>query len=290
MFILALSPLALLAAGPLLAYLQWVEPLTGLALFSLAGPLGLLIAVVALLVWVRRREARYAVAAGLAAPAALAVSLSALLGAEYPPINDVTTDVDEPPRFAHSTIPYPQEFTSAVREHYPELRSLEVRAPQETVFDAALNAAKQQPRWRLTHVQPAQGRIQAVATTSVFRFKDDVVVRVRHSGEQAVVDVRSRSRVGEGDRGVNARRIREYLHALGQQLETSQMALRRLQRPHWPPGLSGAGTAPGCRVTPSAPARRAFGLTDGGGVAPIGPVAQPAPDRHNFRASCCLGG
>jgi uncharacterized protein (DUF1499 family) len=49
----------------------------------------------------------------------------------------------------------------------------------------------------------------------VFRFVDDVLVRVRPAdGGGALVDVRSKSRDGRGDLGVNAARIRAFAEKL----------------------------------------------------------------------------
>ena len=62
----------------------------------------------------------------------------------------------------------------------------------------------------VTAVVPAEGRIEATDTTWYFGFKDDVVIRVRPSPNGSRVDIRSVSRVGLGDVGTNARRIREY--------------------------------------------------------------------------------
>jgi uncharacterized protein (DUF1499 family) len=45
-------------------------------------------------------------------------------------------------------------------------------------------------------------------------FKDDVVIRVTSASGIARVDVRSKSRVGRGDVGANAKRIRQYLQRL----------------------------------------------------------------------------
>ena len=61
---------------------------------------------------------------------------------------------------------------------------------------------------------PAEGRIEATDTTRWFGFKDDIVIRVRPEGAGSRVDVRSVSRVGRGDVGTNARRIRDFLKAL----------------------------------------------------------------------------
>ena len=58
----------------------------------------------------------------------------------------------------------------------------------------------------------------ATATTPWFGFKDDVVVRVERAGTGSRVDVRSKSRVGRSDLGVNARRIRDFLAALAARL------------------------------------------------------------------------
>jgi len=48
----------------------------------------------------------------------------------------------------------------------------------------------------------------------IFRFVDDVSVRVRPDTGGAKIDVRSKSRDGKGDIGTNARRIRTFLAKL----------------------------------------------------------------------------
>ena len=59
--------------------------------------------------------------------------------------------------------------------------------------------------------------LEATDTTLFFRFKDDVVVRIRPDPARAggsIVDMRSISRVGVSDVGVNAKRIRDFLRDL----------------------------------------------------------------------------
>ena len=51
-------------------------------------------------------------------------------------------------------------------------------------------------------------------TTLFFGFKDDVVIRLRPVEGGTRVDVRSKSRVGVGDAGTNAMRIKRLLAAL----------------------------------------------------------------------------
>ena len=60
---------------------------------------------------------------------------------------------------------------------------------------------------------PEEGRFEATETSAFFQFKDDVVLRVRPSetGERSIVDMRSVSRVGISDLGMNAKRVRAFL-------------------------------------------------------------------------------
>lgn len=63
---------------------------------------------------------------------------------------------------------------------------------------------------------PAEGRLEATTRSRLYGFTDEVIVRVKASDSGALVDVRSRSRLGRVDHGVNAKRIRAYLAALRQ--------------------------------------------------------------------------
>jgi hypothetical protein len=140
-----------------------------------------------------------------------------------PPINDITTDTANPPEFkavvplrAGSPVPveYPGEATAKQQlAAYPELRPALLASSAPAAFDAALATARR-IGWDIVAIDPAAGRFEATATTPWFGFKDDIVVRVtpRESGSR--VDVRSLSRVGRGDLGANARRIREYVAML----------------------------------------------------------------------------
>jgi uncharacterized protein (DUF1499 family) len=63
----------------------------------------------------------------------------------------------------------------------------------------------------IINVDPALGVVEATATTQWFQFKDDLIVRIRSEGGQTLIDVRSVSRVGQSDLGVNAERIRRFI-------------------------------------------------------------------------------
>ena len=60
----------------------------------------------------------------------------------------------------------------------------------------------------------AAGRIEASDRSRWFGFTDDIVIRVAAADSGSRVDVRSSSRRGRSDFGVNAARVRAYLAAL----------------------------------------------------------------------------
>lgn len=101
---------------------------------------------------------------------------------------------------------------------YPDLLPRRYPASKDRVFDAALHSVSRMPRWTLVSSRPEQGEIRMEATTRLFRFVDDVVVRCAEQNGVTVVNVRSASRVGRGDFGQNARNIRAFFNALDSQL------------------------------------------------------------------------
>jgi uncharacterized protein (DUF1499 family) len=135
--------------------------------------------------------------------AAAAVPLEQLRRARsVPPINDISTSLDSAPATAEQQ-----------RRAYPDIQPLVLQLPFEQAFAKARQAA-QAMGWEVTSAEAKAGRIEAVATTFWFGFKDDVTVRVTPQGAASRIDVRSRSRVGRGDAGANAARIRGYLEKL----------------------------------------------------------------------------
>lgn len=103
---------------------------------------------------------------------------------------------------------------------YPELRVRSYAATESDVAAAVKNVVGRLPGWTLvgSGSGPGGSAVQAVHATRVFRFKDDVTVRIRRETGLTRVSVRSRSRVGKWDFGQNARNIRELLAALDGEL------------------------------------------------------------------------
>ena len=151
-----------------------------------------------------------------------------------PAIHDISTDLDDIPQFTRLTVREdnlesipdmgrpelkamaPEDRWKAIqRESYGDIGT--VRLPtgvEETVRRA--EALARTRGWEIAHVDPQAGVVEATDTTRFFRFKDDVAVRVRPApdGQGSIVDMRSISRVGGSDVGVNAQRVRAFLRDL----------------------------------------------------------------------------
>jgi uncharacterized protein (DUF1499 family) len=147
--------------------------------------------------------------------------LSLLASGNSPRIHDVTTDVSDPPVFAKApglrgpdanTLDVKPDSIARQQEAYPDLQSLRSPLPADTAFDRSLDIAGQLG-WEVYHRDRAAGVIEAVDTTRFMGFKDDVVIRIREDEHGTRVDLRSVSRVGQGDVGANAKRIRAFLKA-----------------------------------------------------------------------------
>lgn len=145
-----------------------------------------------------------------------------------PPIHDITTDIEDPPAFSamvrlRADAPNPPEYTGEEtaemqQESYPEIQPLIVSNDLQDVMDAAVMLVTDR-EWDLVAINRNQGRIEATEKLAWFGFKDDVVLRFTETMEGTQVDMRSKSRIGRGDVGVNAQRIEEFLDDLEDNLE-----------------------------------------------------------------------
>jgi uncharacterized protein (DUF1499 family) len=142
-----------------------------------------------------------------------------------PGIHDITTDTDNPPallaaraaRAAEHAAPdaYAGTALAAIQKQaYPDIGPLLLPLAPARAFERALVTARDMPRWTILASDPANGRIEASATSFWFGFTDDIVIRVSAADTGSRIDMRSLSRQGKGDLGVNAARIRAYMRAL----------------------------------------------------------------------------
>jgi uncharacterized protein (DUF1499 family) len=141
-----------------------------------------------------------------------------------PHIHDISTDTENPPRLV-SVMPFRKNAENSVeyggpgvaaQQHtaYPDIVPLMLPIPPAQVFERALAVARNRG-WLIVDANPAEGRIEATATTFWYGFKDDVVIRIVPVPGGSSLDMRSVSRVGVSDVGTNAARIRSYLKELG---------------------------------------------------------------------------
>lgn len=136
-----------------------------------------------------------------------------------PAIHDITTDLVNPPAFVRAATmrkkdDHPVAYDGAKvgelqKGAYPDIAPIVTPAPADKAFEAS-KAALADMGLEITDADPAQGRVEAVATSLLFGFKDDVVVRVAAAADGTHVDMRSKSRVGRNDFGMNAKRIRTF--------------------------------------------------------------------------------
>lgn len=219
---------AAVVAAPL-GYRIGIAPL-GLAFLLLAGGV-LLIAVSVGILGARMARGtgprdRTTWAALIAAAAVGAVPLATLvssLGA--PPIHDVTTDTENPPAFvAAVALNTPgrtdyegPDLAQRQQSAFPGLGPAMLSVAPADAFRQALAVVRRMD-WDVLATDPDAFRIEATDRTFWFGFEDDVVIRIAAAGASGSrVDVRSLSRVGVGDLGVNARRVREFLDALAEE-------------------------------------------------------------------------
>ena len=152
------------------------------------------------------------------------------LRTSVPPIHDITTDPDNPPAFVAVAAARTAEGGNPVayegakiavqqRQAYPDIAPLSLALPPDGAFNRALDAA-QRMGWTIVAAGERAGRIEASDRSRWFGFTDDIVIRITPSGSGSRVDVRSSSRLGRGDFGVNAARVRNYLGALRTAAET----------------------------------------------------------------------
>jgi hypothetical protein len=224
--IVALISGALALLGLLGAYSGLLAPLTGFQMFAAGALLGgfvtLLLSLVAIVTTrggrdpVGRKKAL--LGGGFGVVLLLVVFGAASTGGDAPPINDITTDLDDPPQFAPASVvpdyagrdmSYPPEFVAIVREHYPDLESIDVPEPPPIAYGEALEVAEMLG-WEVVASDPHRLAFDAQAVSALFRFVDDVTVRVVPRNGGSRIDVRSKSRDGRGDLGANAARIRAF--------------------------------------------------------------------------------
>ena len=141
---------------------------------------------------------------------------------KLPRIHDISTMPDEALPFvavlplrqgAPNSVAHDAKVAAAQKKGYPDLAPLMLKLPPAQAYERAERAARTMS-WEVVAADAKDMRIEATSTSLLFGFKDDVIIRISAAPEGSRVDMRSSSRVGISDLGVNAGRIRAYFTKL----------------------------------------------------------------------------
>jgi uncharacterized protein (DUF1499 family) len=216
---------SLLILGPLLAFFHVVPGIAGFSLVLLAILVGVVfgigLAAASAFATVTNKPWRPRAVRGAIVPLLVGLPVLALASmSKVPAIHDISTDLTDRIEFtpdvaASSTNKDPEPEMRARVEQlqksgYPDIAPIDLSVPPAQAFALAKSVAEKMPGWNVTSADTESGRIEATATSRIFHFVDDIVIRVRPDGEGSRVDLRSRSRVGQSDLGANAARIRVF--------------------------------------------------------------------------------
>ncbi|MBX3480052.1 MAG: long-chain-fatty-acid--CoA ligase [Caulobacter sp.] len=248
---IALAPVAIIAVGAAGMHLgawDWRDgfvsvmvngPAPNLGWAPAAALLSVLTSFIGLLVaafggW-RHYWRRAMLAMGVTVATIAAFAGMIVLGGQAPRIHDVATDWSDPLLFspkimaargpdANIVEPNPvvpldagayagRSIADINSETCPAARPAILSVPPAQAYAAAKEALLAQGLILVTD-NPAAGRLEATATSLIYGFKDDIVVRVRAQGVGSRIDMRSISRVGLSDIGANCKRIGKLTAAL----------------------------------------------------------------------------
>jgi uncharacterized protein (DUF1499 family) len=226
-----LIAIALALAGMVGAHYGLATPFLGFQMFVFGffiSVLGLLIGIIGLAMtslMPSRRAGRPRAIVGVILSLIVLIPIATIIATHkrYPPINDITTDTKNPPEFTHAQempgnqgrdMKYDATKYAPAQEGaaaYKDLTPLKLEGKPDDVFKKVEIIAGEIPDWQITYNNSDKRIIEGIATSAMFRFKDDFVIEVREAGGGAsLVEMRSKSRDGKGDLGVNFRRIQSF--------------------------------------------------------------------------------
>ena len=207
---------------------------TAFQIILLGAVVGAAVLVIGLLYFLIRRKADPAGAKAAITGAIVAIfpllplAMQAHKGTSLPSIHNISTDTRNAPQFdkiasirTENDNPHAYDHDQTVGdsgalvvgaiglclcESFPDVHLLSVAE--------ALSKAEQVAKsmgWEIVNIDVNKGILEATETTLLWGFKDDIIVRVVEQGGQTLVDLRSVSRIGRSDLGVNAARIEKFI-------------------------------------------------------------------------------
>jgi uncharacterized protein (DUF1499 family) len=174
---------------------------------------------------------------------AVAISLIPIVGlgsqvfvaSSVPAIHNISTDIVDPPQFRtiadlRGVGTNPLEYRieggnlgEIQRNAYPDIKTITADTDIASAFDKAVSIAEnlgwdivdKSVDWKTVSKNEAKETIiEATQTTTLWQFKDDIVIRLRSNSQTpntTYIDLRSVSRIGQSDLGANAKRIQRFV-------------------------------------------------------------------------------
>lgn len=162
-------------------------------------------------------------------PAGLAVWLASTTA----PLSDVSTDVDDPPRFSNAAASRraanvnepPRLKPDLQKQFYPAATGRRYQLSADAIH-AHVIALVDEAGWTVRgnaafNAGAGEWQIEAEVTTPVTGFRDEVIIRLTDEGESTFVDMRSASMFGANDLGTNARRIVDFMKSLDLRVQST---------------------------------------------------------------------
>jgi hypothetical protein len=140
------------------------------------------------------------------------------------PVSDVTTDLNNPPKFKFPVFPfvvdkgaeyldsslqiergYDQSISSMQYKMAPSLENIRTKLPPSDAYSASINTIKSQlPFWTILLDDPKKRHAEMTFTQGIFNLRRDVIIEVRQdpkAPERIEVALRCRSRLWFADFG-----------------------------------------------------------------------------------------
>lgn len=228
MLILAIISFVVIAAAPLASLYLNIPGFLAFRVMLFAMLVGLLLAILALIIFIismvkgispAANNSLIIVIIGLIPPI-IAIASIGIDAIRLPMIHDISTDTTNPPEFqevrklrspGQNSLTYAgEDIASLQRQAYPEIQAIITPLSKQEALDEATQVVKDRG-WEFINVDYEQGIIEAYDTSRLFGFIDDIIIRVHPENRGSRVDIRSVSRVGKGDLGKNAERIKQFI-------------------------------------------------------------------------------
>jgi uncharacterized protein (DUF1499 family) len=229
MLILAILIVVVIAAAPISSLYLNIPGYLAFRVMLFAMLSGLVLAVVALVIFIvsvikgispAGTGSLTVMALGIMPPV-IAIAIIGIDAIQRPLIHDISTDTQDPPEFqevvklrlAGENSPEYEGASLAGRQQqaYPEIQPIITRLDRNDALTEATQVVKDL-QWEFINIDYDKGIIEAYDTSRIFGFVDDIIIRVRSEGRGSRVDIRSVSRVGRGDLGKNAERVKQFIN------------------------------------------------------------------------------